>query len=109
MNARPTSVAPSHAGLEISDGHRGLRGERPRHDLRQSDRQVVRGLVNELARVDQVVAHVPNERGRSTEPDRAEFQEVPDKLGHAAPVWDLTACRSSKTTGKPAPSAAARS
>ena len=84
MNASPTSVAPSDAALEVSDRHRRLRGERTGHDLRERDRQVVGGLVDELSILDEIAPHVADERRGAAEADRSELEEVPDEVFHEA-------------------------
>ncbi len=72
-----------HAPLEVADGDRRLRRQGTRHNLGEGDGEVIGPLVDALAVVDQVLAHIPHERRRPAETDGAELQEVQDQLPQA--------------------------
>ena len=65
----PDQRCPQHAAVEIADRHRRLRRQGAGHDLRERDRQVVGGLVDHLAILDEVAPHVSDERRRAAETD----------------------------------------
>ncbi len=56
---------------EEPDRECGLRRERPGHDLSEREREVVRLFVEDSPALDEVSAHVSDERGRAAEADRA--------------------------------------
>ena len=65
--------------LQVAEPHRQLRGERPRHRLRDSQSLLVLVLAVPATRFDKIAPHVASQSDWSPEPHGAEPQEVEDE------------------------------